>query len=167
MLWCRWFFLPRRASPYRYDDKEDQKRGVNHLLRFDGSESTVHDEILRNRVDEAFTTVEILGAGPLNPLHGAHHITSHHITSQHNTTHHITSHHITSHHIASDHITAQHITSHHITLAGFSTFKFVPGTRDHDIVALKTLEHNDDIQTYITVFNLEGQVLLDATLISE
>ena len=37
------------------------------------SSATVHcpTYIDQLRVDEAFTTVEILGAGPLNPLHGA------------------------------------------------------------------------------------------------
>ncbi len=49
--------------------------------------------------------------------------------------------------------------------AGFSSFKFVPGLDDHEIVALKTLEFEGEIKTFMTVFNLEGAVLLDATLI--
>ena len=48
---------------------------------------------------------------------------------------------------------------------GFSSFKFVPGTQDHDIVALKTMELDGVIQTFVTVFDLAGKVLLDISLI--
>ncbi len=48
---------------------------------------------------------------------------------------------------------------------GFSSFKFVPGTRDQHIVALKTVEFEGRIQTFITVFALDGRVLMDVTLV--
>jgi len=47
---------------------------------------------------------------------------------------------------------------------GFSTFQFVP-FREHEVVALKTEEHQDKISTYIMVFDLEGRVLLEETLV--
>ncbi|KAG5185700.1 apyrase family protein [Tribonema minus] len=48
---------------------------------------------------------------------------------------------------------------------GFSSFKFLPGTRDTVIVALKSEERSADNSqnTYITVFDLEGRVLLEET----
>lgn len=48
---------------------------------------------------------------------------------------------------------------------GFSSFKFVPGTSDEHIVALKTMEFNGDIKTFITVFQLDGKELMDISLI--
>jgi len=39
---------------------------------------------------------------------------------------------------------------------GFSSFKFVPGTKDSVIVALKSEEVEDKIATYLTVFNIVG-----------
>lgn len=47
---------------------------------------------------------------------------------------------------------------------GFSTFQFVP-FREHEVVALKTQEHQDKINTYIMVFDLEGRVLMEETLV--
>lgn len=44
---------------------------------------------------------------------------------------------------------------------GFSSFKFVPGTNDQIIVALKSEEDQGKIASYIMVFNLDGVVLLD------
>lgn len=46
---------------------------------------------------------------------------------------------------------------------GFSAFQFVPGTKDHIIVALKSEEKNaKPVASYITVFNHKtGQILLD------
>jgi soluble calcium-activated nucleotidase 1 len=50
---------------------------------------------------------------------------------------------------------------------GFSSFKFVPW-RENEIVALKTKEHRETTETYITVFDLTTQeVLLEETLISD
>ena len=48
---------------------------------------------------------------------------------------------------------------------GFSDFKFLPGSKDQVIVALKS-EENEEKQTqnsYITVFNLDGKVLMEET----
>jgi soluble calcium-activated nucleotidase 1 len=48
---------------------------------------------------------------------------------------------------------------------GFSAFKFVPGTNEHVIVALKSAE-NEEAQTqesYITVFTVDGDVLMQET----
>lgn len=44
---------------------------------------------------------------------------------------------------------------------GFSSFKFVPGTDDTMIVALKSEEDNGKIASYIMVFNLDGDIILD------
>lgn len=50
---------------------------------------------------------------------------------------------------------------------GFSSFKFVPGSNDRVIVALKSEEDNGKIASYIVVFNLDGDVLLDEMKIGE
>lgn len=49
---------------------------------------------------------------------------------------------------------------------GFSTFQFIP-FRENEVVALKTMEHRDKIATYIMVFDLEGRVLMEETLVSD
>ena len=46
---------------------------------------------------------------------------------------------------------------------GFSSFKFVPGTGDEVIVALKSEEDAGRIASYITVFTRSGEVLLEET----
>lgn len=43
---------------------------------------------------------------------------------------------------------------------GFSSFKFIPGTNDNVIVALKTEELNGKTATYITAFTQSGEILL-------
>lgn len=50
---------------------------------------------------------------------------------------------------------------------GFSSFKFIPGTNDEAIVALKTTEVEGKTSTYITAFTTEGKVLLKDTLIED
>ena len=50
---------------------------------------------------------------------------------------------------------------------GFSEFKFLPKSNDNIIVALKS-EENEETQkqnTYITVFSLDGNILLEETAI--
>jgi soluble calcium-activated nucleotidase 1 len=47
---------------------------------------------------------------------------------------------------------------------GFSCFKFIPGRRG-EILAIKSEEVDDKINTYITAFNLEGEILLPEQLI--
>jgi len=39
---------------------------------------------------------------------------------------------------------------------GYSSFKFVPGTKDSTIVALKSEENKGKIATYMLAFNLNG-----------
>lgn len=48
---------------------------------------------------------------------------------------------------------------------GFSSFKFIPGTDDEAIVALKTTEFEGKTATYICAFKTDGTVLLHDTLI--
>lgn len=42
---------------------------------------------------------------------------------------------------------------------GFSSFKFIPGTDDRIIVALKTEELNGKTTTFITAFDINGKTL--------
>ncbi|XP_008486149.1 apyrase-like [Diaphorina citri] len=49
---------------------------------------------------------------------------------------------------------------------GFSSFKFLPGSNDMIIIALKTMESRSSSMTHITAFTLEGEILLEDTLIS-
>ena len=44
---------------------------------------------------------------------------------------------------------------------GFSSFKFVPGTDDNVIVALKSEEDNGKIASYIMAFTLDGDIIMD------
>ncbi len=50
---------------------------------------------------------------------------------------------------------------------GFSSFKFVPGTKDSVIVALKSEELRGKIATYIMVFKRDGTILYPETLIGD
>ncbi|XP_011496638.1 PREDICTED: apyrase [Ceratosolen solmsi marchali] len=47
-----------------------------------------------------------------------------------------------------------------IPIRGFSSFKFLPGSKDTIIVALKTEEYHGDTATYITAFNINGQIIM-------
>ncbi|VDP10855.1 unnamed protein product [Heligmosomoides polygyrus] len=44
---------------------------------------------------------------------------------------------------------------------GYAAFEFVPGTCDYMIVAIKSKEIEDSTESYITVFDINGNVLLD------
>lgn len=55
----------------------------------------------------------------------------------------------------------------HIPTHGFSSFKFVPGTSDSVIVALKTEENEGHIATFITVFTITGEIWMTETEISK
>ncbi|MEE6528492.1 hypothetical protein FKM82_030849, partial [Ascaphus truei] len=46
---------------------------------------------------------------------------------------------------------------------GFSSFKFIPGTDDQIIVALKSEEDGGRVATYIVAFTLDGRILLPET----
>lgn len=94
-----WFFLPRRASTKAYNDKDDEKKGTNYLLR----------------ANEDFSQITLSAVGPLIPTHG------------------------------------------------FSSFKFVPGTADSVIVALKSEENDGHISTFLTVFTITGEIWLPET----
>ena len=48
---------------------------------------------------------------------------------------------------------------------GYSSFKFLPGTDERIIVALRSEEDNGKIATYLTVFDLLGQVLLSDVMV--
>ena len=50
---------------------------------------------------------------------------------------------------------------------GFSSFKFVPHTDERVIVALKSEEVEGKTATYITAFNVEGNILLKETKIED
>ncbi|XP_075160494.1 apyrase [Haematobia irritans] len=45
---------------------------------------------------------------------------------------------------------------------GFSSFKFIPGTEDRIIVALKTEELNGKTTTFITAFDIHGKTIYDS-----
>lgn len=100
----KWFFLPRRASTEKYNDKEDERKGTNLIIRCDEN----FDEILITKV----------GNGVF-PTHG------------------------------------------------FSSFKFVPNTRDDVIVALKSEEYGDTIASYIMAFTIDGNVVYPETKIGK
>lgn len=48
---------------------------------------------------------------------------------------------------------------------GFSSFKFVPGTDDLVVVALKSEEDGGKVASYILVFNIYGKILLPEQII--
>ena len=50
---------------------------------------------------------------------------------------------------------------------GFSSFKFVPGTDDSIIVALKSEEDNGKIASFILAFDIHGSVLMPERKIGE
>ncbi len=50
---------------------------------------------------------------------------------------------------------------------GYSSFKFIPNTDDYIIVALKSEEVNGTSATYLTVFTIDGQVLLADEKVSD
>jgi len=49
----------------------------------------------------------------------------------------------------------------HSSTRGFSSFKFVPGTNDSLIVALKSEEDAGKIVTYVTVLTIDGDVIME------
>ncbi|KAL5017820.1 hypothetical protein ScPMuIL_003542 [Solemya velum] len=50
---------------------------------------------------------------------------------------------------------------------GFSSFKFIPGTNDEIIVAIKSEENRGKIASYIMVFTIYGDIILSEKKISE
>ncbi|OWF50904.1 soluble calcium-activated nucleotidase 1-like [Mizuhopecten yessoensis] len=92
----RWFFLPRRASRERYDDKIDERKATNMMII----------------ANDKFDDIEIRYIGVKNDLRG------------------------------------------------FSSFKFIPGTNDQMIVALKSEEVEGRVASYILVFTVNGDIIL-------
>ena len=102
----KWFFLPRRASKESYDEKLDEKRATNILIK----------------TDAHFESVNGKNIGELN------------------------------------------------LVRGYSSFKFIPNLDDPNeyiVVALKTEEDAGRISSYITVFNINGFILLKDQLVSD
>lgn len=54
-----------------------------------------------------------------------------------------------------------------VTTRGFSSFKFIPTSNDNVIVALRTEELEGKTATYVTSFTINGEILLEDTLISD
>ncbi|XP_049863254.1 soluble calcium-activated nucleotidase 1-like [Schistocerca gregaria] len=50
---------------------------------------------------------------------------------------------------------------------GFSSFKFLPGTDDSIIVALKTMETSKEVRTFVMAFTVTGKILLKETPVAE
>ncbi|XP_054284838.1 soluble calcium-activated nucleotidase 1-like [Macrosteles quadrilineatus] len=70
--------------------------------------------------------------------------------------------------------TDQHFTRVQVTYIGeiipthgFSSFKFLPGTDDTIIVALKSEEDRGKSASYVTVFHIDGKILLPETKVAD
>lgn len=50
---------------------------------------------------------------------------------------------------------------------GYTSFKFLPGTNDTIIVALKSVEVGNQTATYLTSFTTEGEILLEDSQVSD
>ena len=50
---------------------------------------------------------------------------------------------------------------------GFSSFKFIPGTEDRAIVALKSKEDSGSIASYILAFDIDGNMLMEERKIGD
>ena len=48
---------------------------------------------------------------------------------------------------------------------GFSSFKFLPNTNDRIIVAIKSMESSGQVATFVTVFTIDGDILLPETMV--
>ncbi|XP_058804888.1 soluble calcium-activated nucleotidase 1 isoform X2 [Phymastichus coffea] len=54
-----------------------------------------------------------------------------------------------------------------VPVRGFSSFKFLPGSDDTIIVALKTEEYQGATATYITAFNIDGRIIMPDLKVSD
>jgi soluble calcium-activated nucleotidase 1 len=50
---------------------------------------------------------------------------------------------------------------------GFSSFKWIPGTDDHLIIALKSEEHEGKTATYLIAFDIEGHIIMPETKVGD
>ncbi|RMZ92860.1 soluble calcium-activated nucleotidase 1 isoform X2 [Brachionus plicatilis] len=98
----KWYFLPRRASKERYDEKLDEHRATNLMIS----------------ADENFENISYKSIGTIVPIRG------------------------------------------------YSSFKFVPETNERLIIALKSEEDNGSTRTYVTLFDVNGLILVQDKLIS-
>lgn len=99
----KWYFLPRRASHDPYDEKLDEKRATNLMIK----------------TDEDFANVDYHTIGEIVPVRG------------------------------------------------YSSFKFVPNTDSKVIIALKSEEDEGQTRTYVSVFDINGYILVKDRLISD
>ena len=53
-----------------------------------------------------------------------------------------------------------------LPVRGYSSFKFVPNSGDKYILALKTEENDGQTRTFVTLFNVDGSILVNDLLIS-
>ena len=49
----------------------------------------------------------------------------------------------------------------------FSSFKFIPGSEDEAVIALKSEEIKGSVATYVTAFKIDGKILMPETKISD
>lgn len=54
-----------------------------------------------------------------------------------------------------------------VKVRGFSSFKFLPGSEDSIIIALKSEENEGTMATYVTAFTIDGVTLLPDIKVSE
>lgn len=52
------------------------------------------------------------------------------------------------------------------TSRGFSSFKFIPKSKDQLFVALKTVEVGTHVESYLGVYNIKGRALMNEVFIS-
>lgn len=50
---------------------------------------------------------------------------------------------------------------------GYASFKFIPGTNDTIITAIKTMEEGDASATYITAFTIKGEIIYPETKVCD
>lgn len=50
---------------------------------------------------------------------------------------------------------------------GFSSFKFIPGSEDEVVIALKSEEIKGSVATYVTAFKIDGKILMPETKIGD
>lgn len=50
-----------------------------------------------------------------------------------------------------------------VPVRGFSSFKFLPDSRDSIIIALKTEEYQGRTSTYILAFSIDGTIVMSET----
>jgi len=141
-----WVFLPRRVSSLPYDEDLDEKMGSNKIVIADENFKKVG-----NKISYCWLMEEVLL--PRNPASFSLSLFLPFGTS-------------TPHLQPCTQLTVREA-GNIIPEHGFSSFKFLPGTNDEVIVALKSVEEaaTQKQSTYLVVFTIDGQVLLEETLL--